>query len=174
VSSIQLRRGVLDTTLCHTVRQWLAAGRWFSPSLPVSSTNKTDSHDIIEISLKVELNTITLTYQFKRKYCTIMKYITIDRRKLEMWEVEWRKFSSYEFLSMYEMFLCKIAYLKQRKHIHSLEFLDSDWTKDVTWDRCIFPYVYTNGCNYIWQSMVSDWKQDVYMILKMPYIDILC
>jgi hypothetical protein len=76
VSSIPLRRGVLDTTLCDTVCQWLAAGRWFSPSPPVSSTNKTDRHDIIEISLKVELNTITLTYQFKRKYCTIRKYIT--------------------------------------------------------------------------------------------------
>jgi hypothetical protein len=28
----------------------------------VSSTNKTDSHDITEILLKVALNTITLTY----------------------------------------------------------------------------------------------------------------
>jgi hypothetical protein len=32
------------------------AGWWFSP---VSSTNKTDCHDITEILLKVELNTIT-------------------------------------------------------------------------------------------------------------------
>ena len=31
---------------------------WFSP---VSSTNKTDCHDIAEILLKVSLNTITLT-----------------------------------------------------------------------------------------------------------------
>ena len=29
---------------------------------PVSSTNKTDRHDITEILLKVALNTITLTY----------------------------------------------------------------------------------------------------------------
>ena len=41
--------------------QWLAAGRWFSPSTPVSSTNKTYRHDINEILLKVVLNTITLT-----------------------------------------------------------------------------------------------------------------
>jgi hypothetical protein len=33
----------------------------FSPGTPVSSTNKTDCHDIIEILLKVALNTITLT-----------------------------------------------------------------------------------------------------------------
>jgi hypothetical protein len=53
-----LRRGVLDTTLCDQVCQWLAAGRWFSPDIPVSSTNKTDRHDITEILLKVALNTI--------------------------------------------------------------------------------------------------------------------
>jgi len=46
------------TTLCNKVCQWLATGRWFSPDLPVSSTNKTDRHDITEILLKVALNTI--------------------------------------------------------------------------------------------------------------------
>ena len=51
-------RGVLDTTLCDKVCQWLATGRWFSPCTPVSSTNKTDHHDIAEILLKVALNTI--------------------------------------------------------------------------------------------------------------------
>jgi hypothetical protein len=33
----------------------------FSPGTPVSSTNKTDRHDIFEILLKVALNTINLT-----------------------------------------------------------------------------------------------------------------
>jgi hypothetical protein len=37
----------------------LGAGRWFSPGIPVSSTNKTDCHDIAEILLKVALNTKT-------------------------------------------------------------------------------------------------------------------
>ena len=35
-------------------------GLWFSPYTPVSSTNKTDRHDITGIWLKVVLNTITL------------------------------------------------------------------------------------------------------------------
>jgi hypothetical protein len=48
-------RGVLDTTLSDQVCQWLATGLWFSP---VSSTNKTDWHDITEILLRVALNTI--------------------------------------------------------------------------------------------------------------------
>jgi len=41
----------------------LATGRWFSSGTPVSSTNKTDCHDIIEILLKVALSTLTLTLQ---------------------------------------------------------------------------------------------------------------
>ena len=58
---IPLRRGVLDTTLCDKVCQWLAPNRWFSPGTPVSSTNKTDRHNITEILLKVAFNTIILT-----------------------------------------------------------------------------------------------------------------
>jgi len=53
-------RGVLDTALCDKVCQWLVAGQWFSPGTPVSSTNKTDRHDITEILLKVALNTLTV------------------------------------------------------------------------------------------------------------------
>jgi hypothetical protein len=34
------------------------AGRWCSLGTPVSSTNKTDRHDITEILLKVTLNAI--------------------------------------------------------------------------------------------------------------------
>jgi hypothetical protein len=52
--------GVLDITFGDKVDQWHAAGLWFSPGTLVSFTNKTDSHDIIEILLKVALNTMTL------------------------------------------------------------------------------------------------------------------
>ena len=49
-----LRQGLLDTTLCDKVCQSLGTGQWFSPGTPVSSTNKTDHHDIaIYILLKV-------------------------------------------------------------------------------------------------------------------------
>jgi hypothetical protein len=34
---------------------------WFSPGTPVSSTNKTDCHDITDILLYVALSTINLT-----------------------------------------------------------------------------------------------------------------
>ena len=56
---IPLRRGVLNTTLCDKVSQWLAAGKWFSLGTPISFTNKTDRNDISEILLKVTSNTMT-------------------------------------------------------------------------------------------------------------------
>jgi hypothetical protein len=51
---------MLNTTLCDKICQRLAAGRWFSPGTPVSSTHKTDHHSIAELVLNVVLNTITL------------------------------------------------------------------------------------------------------------------
>jgi hypothetical protein len=35
---ILLRRGVLATTICNKVWQWLAAGLWFSPCTPIKLT----------------------------------------------------------------------------------------------------------------------------------------
>jgi hypothetical protein len=55
---VQLPPRARCTTLCDKVCQWLTAGQWFSPGPPLSSTNKTDRHDITEILLKVALNTI--------------------------------------------------------------------------------------------------------------------
>jgi hypothetical protein len=52
------RRDVLDSTLCDKVCQWLDTCGWFSPGTPISSTNKTERHDIAKILLKVALNTI--------------------------------------------------------------------------------------------------------------------
>ena len=49
-------RGVLYTTLCDKVCQW------FSLGTPVSSTNKTDHHNVTETQLKVALNIITLNH----------------------------------------------------------------------------------------------------------------
>ena len=51
-------RDAHDTTLSDKVCQLLTTVRWFSPSTPVSSINKTNLHDITETLLKVALNTI--------------------------------------------------------------------------------------------------------------------
>ena len=51
----------INTTLWDKFCQWFVADRWFSSCTPVSSTNKTDRHDITKVLLKVALNTLTLT-----------------------------------------------------------------------------------------------------------------
>ena len=51
----------LDTTLYDKFVSDLRQLGGFSPGSPVSSTNKTDRHDITEILLKVALNTIKQT-----------------------------------------------------------------------------------------------------------------
>ena len=42
----------------HYVRKFVSDLRWFSSGTPVSSTNKTDHHDITEILLKVTLSIV--------------------------------------------------------------------------------------------------------------------
>ena len=64
-------RGVLDTTVCDKVCQWLAAGRWFSPC--TLSTKKTYRCDIIGILLKMALRTITLTLTLIDYACVVSK-----------------------------------------------------------------------------------------------------
>jgi hypothetical protein len=76
-------QGVLNTTLCDQVCQWLATGQWFSLGTPVSSTNKTDHHDITEILLKVALSIINQTIQyFDSLISTIMywEHLKINNR----------------------------------------------------------------------------------------------
>ena len=74
-------RGVLDTTLCGKVCQWLATGRWISPVLGFSSTHKTDRHDITEILLKMALNTM---YQTKPNQTLLLRqtYSIFSQRHL--------------------------------------------------------------------------------------------
>jgi hypothetical protein len=55
-------------TLCDKVCQGLVTGGWFSPVTPVSSTNKTDRHDITEIVLKMALNIIYHTILTELEY----------------------------------------------------------------------------------------------------------
>jgi hypothetical protein len=68
--------GLLDMNeLCDKVCQWLSTGQWFSL---VSSSNKTDRHEITEILLKMALISITQ----KQTKCSIFTYIVvIDRQQ---------------------------------------------------------------------------------------------
>jgi hypothetical protein len=81
--------GVLDTTLCNKVCQWIVAGQWFSPKTPLSSTNKTGPHHIIEILLKVVLNTMTTTAPLKITQCNLIlkKMIHVYIYFLYLWNL---------------------------------------------------------------------------------------
>ena len=45
----------------HFVIKFASDLRWFSPGTQVTSTNKTDRHDITEILLKMALDSINIT-----------------------------------------------------------------------------------------------------------------
>jgi hypothetical protein len=53
-------------------------GWWFSTGTVVSSTNKTDCHDMTEILLKVVLNTMTSNPTAIKKYAKNIKISTIS------------------------------------------------------------------------------------------------
>ena len=60
---IILKQGSICVDVFKLNVKVIVAGRLFSP---VSSTNKTDRHDITEILLKVALDTIALTLTLKK------------------------------------------------------------------------------------------------------------
>jgi hypothetical protein len=94
---IPLRRGVLDTTLCDKVCQWLMAGWWFSPSTPVSSTDKTDHHDITKILLKVVFSTIKQTNKQTIKW--------LENLRLKYW----KKFKGIKIMLVVYMYLFYVS-----------------------------------------------------------------
>jgi hypothetical protein len=68
------------TTLCDKVCQWLATGLWFSPDTPISSTNKTERHDVTEILFNMALNTIKQT----NKHSNIVSYFILFSMNMPM------------------------------------------------------------------------------------------
>jgi len=60
MQSVPITTDVVSSNLDQNLSV-IATDLWFSLGPPVSSTNKTDHHDITEILLKVALNTIKQT-----------------------------------------------------------------------------------------------------------------
>jgi hypothetical protein len=80
--------------------------RWFSPGTPVSSTNKTDRHDMTEILLKVALNTIHLFPRFT-------KYINrTEISWIQGWCKHPRESAIFRIFSLKDIHICK------QQHIH--------------------------------------------------------
>ena len=105
---IPLKRGVLDTTLCDKVCQWLAAGQRFSPGTPVSSTNKTDHHDVAEILLKVALNTIKQT---NIKKFLVLIYLHITFIILLFYYISLTWMNNIYIIYLCIIFICEMLYI---------------------------------------------------------------
>jgi hypothetical protein len=101
------------TTLCYKVCQW------FSPGPQVSSTNKTDHHDIIEILLKVALNTIKQTNNGHCQLGVDHHSLLLDRSSGWIWSD----------LKTQQLFLIKIFFFKrtwyQQFFLHCIFFSDN-------------------------------------------------
>ena len=106
VSGIQLRWGVLDTTLCDKVCQWLMAGRWISPGTPVSPTIKIDLHDVTESGVKHHKPKPNLKWNLKHSKHSIQwktklllsEQFKIRSKKHRKTKIDIRKTTIHEFL----------------------------------------------------------------------------
>jgi hypothetical protein len=99
-------QGVPDTTLFDKFGQWLAAGQWFSLDTLVSSTYKTDCHNITEILLKVAFKTRTLTLII---FCVFQLFNKMHLTLNVIWNLYWitkRNVLLFNYKSLVE-FYCK-------------------------------------------------------------------
>jgi hypothetical protein len=55
----------------------VTTGLWFFLGIPVSTTNKTNRHDITEILLKVALNTINLNLLLHHQFLKVLFWLGI-------------------------------------------------------------------------------------------------
>ena len=106
----------------YVINQWLAAGRWFSPGIPVFSTNKTDRNDITEILLEVALNNINQTNQLVLRV-SMFASLPIFRFDFLLWVTNFLA-STFCFVekksNIYVSYLWKMHYVRAA---HLISFL---------------------------------------------------
>ena len=104
---IPLWRDVLDTICCDKVCQSHAADLWFSPGTPVSSTNKTGRHDIIEILLKIAFSTIPPPRHPKKDVTAYVCILSFENQNLNKSVIKQVLFSSWLCFSRKKGFYMK-------------------------------------------------------------------
>ena len=94
----------------------VSACPWFSPGTLVSSTNKTDHHDITEILLKVAFSTITLKIYINNSECNNRNYFFFPALKLYVrCDVFWLLIDYMETL-----WLCRYDFCANNRFSHKL------------------------------------------------------
>jgi hypothetical protein len=138
------------------VCQWLAAGRWFSQGTPVSSTNKTDRHDITEILLKVGLNTITLT-----PFCFVIVLCCFALMVFHLWIWLWWR---GKFASPPNRYFSQIT-LTNRIYLYNIHL--PNWK--TTWN--IFAWIWKENLTMIANLVQQNWSIWYCFFLFFLYCD---
>ena len=88
-----------NTTFCDKVCQRLPTGRWFSQGTLISSMNKSNRHDVIEILLKVALNIISQTLQIVT-CCVWLTALSVTQKSSQsFWSCQWHiKRKNYQII----------------------------------------------------------------------------
>ena len=92
---LHMTRYIPYISLWDKICQWSLACRWFSPSSLIFSTNKTDSHDITEILLKVVFNSNNLVFLLLKILCLKLLGPSTTVNYLNHWLVFNRQRSVY-------------------------------------------------------------------------------
>jgi hypothetical protein len=146
------RRGVLDATLCGKACLLLAECRWYYPGTPVSSTNKTDRHDIIELLLKMTLNTIE---RYRNWPC--MSY-------------KWNEVQTCKYFSICNIFLTLIF----RQLLVAVQIIIVDNMKYVFRKTVVTTYVYlvfpTSTRIFTYKSEIFRHKTS-HMVLSIIFLE---
>ena len=130
-------RGVLDTTLCDEVCQWLATYWWFSLGTPVTSTNKTDRHDITEILLKVALSTIDKILYYKytciddRLTANFINKLYGSHFKMIEWPITCNlhhREHNWSFITTMSYFFCHMSKIDFCYLLQDYKCMSFDWT----------------------------------------------
>ena len=129
---IPLRWGVLDTTLCDKVCQWLATGLCFSPFISISFTNKTGCHNITEILLKVALNTTILTLT-----STLYSFIT--------YQYYWTWLTSFEIFSIFFQPIHNVHHRSVSNNRHIWHWKRREWLKNDCETQFVFQFTEINS-----------------------------
>jgi hypothetical protein len=89
-------------------------GQWLSPGTPISSTNKTDRHDITEILLKVALSTINQTSCILNENSSKLCKLVYCHMKIRiwLWQFHWTIFEGVIALFDLEYFNTIILHFK--------------------------------------------------------------
>ena len=123
-------------------------GRWFSLGPPVSSTNKTNCHDITDILLKVALNTPTTPPCFPYLYSLLLRNIS---------------YSANEFVILFYLLKMKIvrAYFGTTKIIELKISIESICKQNKTKINPSFWFYYIYHCLLVFCE--NQWQFFCYM-----------